>query len=39
MEKRGLNERTAYKYLQKMSMDHCIPLEIVAKNIILKLQS
>jgi len=39
MEKRGLNERTAYKYLQKMSMDHCIPLEIVAKKIILKLQS
>ena len=39
MEKKGLNERTAYKYLQKMSMDHCIPIEIVAKKIILKLQS
>lgn len=34
MEKNGLNEKDAYKYLQKMSMDNCLPLASVARQII-----
>lgn len=35
MERKKLTEKEAYKYLQKMSMDKCIPLVKVAKNVIL----
>jgi response regulator NasT len=34
MERRNLTEREAYKYLQKVSMDRCLPLVKVARNII-----
>ncbi|MCL6634784.1 MAG: ANTAR domain-containing protein [Peptococcaceae bacterium] len=34
MEARGLNEREAYKYLQKLSMDSCVPMAKVARQII-----
>lgn len=38
MEKRGLSEKEAYKYLQKMSMDRCLPMAKVARQVILSLQ-
>ncbi|MGB9804553.1 ANTAR domain-containing response regulator [Desulfofundulus sp.] len=34
MEKKGMTERQAYKYLQKISMDRCVPLARVAREII-----
>lgn len=34
MERRNLTEREAYKYLQKISMDRCLPLVKVARNVI-----
>ncbi|MFZ5648990.1 MAG: ANTAR domain-containing response regulator [Bacillota bacterium] len=34
MERRKMPEREAYKYLQKISMDKCIPLVKVAREII-----
>lgn len=35
MERKKVTEKEAYKYLQKVSMDKCIPLVKVAKNVIL----
>ena len=35
MERKKFTEKDAYKCLQKLSMDRCIPLVKVAKNIIL----
>jgi len=34
MEAKRLSERDAYKYLQKLSMDNCIPIARVARQII-----
>ncbi|MHB1127038.1 MAG: ANTAR domain-containing response regulator [Bacillota bacterium] len=34
MEKKGMSERQAYKYMQKVSMDKCITLGQVAKTIL-----
>jgi len=34
MEARGLNEKEAYKFLQKLSMDNCMPIARVARRII-----
>ncbi|BAF58908.1 response regulator [Pelotomaculum thermopropionicum SI] len=34
MEARGLSEKEAYKFLQKLSMDNCISLARVAKRVI-----
>lgn len=34
MEAKGLNEKEAYKYLQKISMDNCVPIARVARQII-----
>jgi len=34
MEAKGLSEREAYKYLQKLSMDSCLPIAGVARQII-----
>jgi two-component system, response regulator PdtaR len=33
MEAKGLSEGEAYKYLQKISMDSCIPIAVVANRI------
>lgn len=33
MEVKGISEREAYKYLQKISMDSCIPIAVVASRI------
>ncbi len=38
MERKGMTERQAYKYLQKMSMDRCVPLARVAREIIMALE-
>ncbi len=35
MERKKVTEKEAYKYLQKVSMDRCIPLVKVARNVIL----
>lgn len=35
MEARGLNEQQAYKYLQKLSMDRCLPIAKIAREIVL----
>lgn len=37
MEKKGFSEQEAYKYLQKISMDRCLPLARVARQVILVL--
>lgn len=37
VEKRGMTEKEAHRYLQKLSMDRCVPVGRVAKEIILKL--
>ncbi|MCF8011861.1 MAG: ANTAR domain-containing protein [Clostridiales bacterium] len=34
MEKKGVAEKDAYRYLQKLSMDKCISMKKAAKNII-----
>ncbi|MCL6639391.1 MAG: response regulator [Firmicutes bacterium] len=34
MEARGWSEKEAYKYLQKLSMDNCVPIASVARQII-----
>lgn len=34
MDAKGLSEREAYKYLQKLSMDNCIPLARIARRVI-----
>lgn len=34
MEKLGMTEREAYRYLQKKSMDHCVPLVKVAREVM-----
>lgn len=34
MEKKRMPERDAYKYLQKISMDKCVPLSKVAREVI-----
>lgn len=38
MERKGMTERQAYKYLQKMSMNRCVPLARVALEIIMALE-
>lgn len=35
MDRKKISERDAYKYLQKISMDKCLPLPRVARNIII----
>jgi response regulator NasT len=37
MEVKGISEREAYKYLQKISMDSCIPIAVVANRITAQL--
>lgn len=37
MEKKGWREQEAYKYLQKISMDRCVPMARVARQVILAL--
>jgi response regulator NasT len=39
MEKRGLKEEEAYRFLQKLSMDRCAPLEKVARQVIESLKT
>jgi len=34
MEAMGLSEQEAYKYMQKLSMDKCVPIARVARNIM-----
>jgi len=34
MEARALGEKEAYKYLQRLSMDNCVPMVIVARKVI-----
>lgn len=34
MEKLGMKEREAYRYLQKKSMDRCVPLVKVAREVV-----
>lgn len=36
MEKKKLTEKEAYKFLQKISMDRCVPLAKVARNVIMQ---
>jgi len=38
MERKKMSDQEAYKYMQKISMDRCIPLVKVAKNVILHLR-
>lgn len=38
MEKKSLTEREAFKYIQKLSMDKCVPVDKIAKNIIVYYQ-
>ncbi|NHM26178.1 ANTAR domain-containing protein [Desulfofundulus sp. TPOSR] len=38
MERKGMTERQAYKYLQKMSMNRCVPLARVAREVIMALE-
>ncbi|SFR07347.1 ANTAR domain-containing response regulator [Desulfoscipio geothermicus] len=38
MDRRSMSESEAFRYMQKISMDKCIPITKVAKNIIVKLQ-
>ncbi len=33
MEAKGLSEQEAYKYMQKLSMDKCVPIARVARSI------
>ncbi len=34
MEAKGLSEQEAYKYMQKLSMDKCVPIARVARSIM-----
>lgn len=34
MEVKGLTEKEAYKYLQRLSMDNCIPISSIARQVI-----
>ncbi|MCL6477673.1 MAG: ANTAR domain-containing protein [Peptococcaceae bacterium] len=36
MERKKLTEKDAYKYLQKVSMDRCVPLDRVARSVIMR---
>lgn len=38
MEKKKLTEKEAYKHMQKLSMDKCVPLARVARSVILHYQ-
>ncbi|SHJ47054.1 ANTAR domain-containing response regulator [Desulfofundulus thermosubterraneus] len=38
MERKGMTERQAYKYLQKLSMNRCVPLARVAREVIMALE-
>ncbi|MFX4262126.1 ANTAR domain-containing response regulator [Pelotomaculum propionicicum] len=38
IQAKGLSEGEAYKYLQKLSMDNCIPIAVVASRIITQLR-
>lgn len=38
MEVHGMSEKEAFRYLQRRSMDNCLPITKVAKNIIVRLQ-
>jgi len=38
MESKGLTEQQAYKYLQRLSMDQCLPIAKVARQVVLSLQ-
>lgn len=38
MEARGLSEAEAYKYMQKLSMDKCIPIAVVASRVAVQLR-
>ena len=39
MDKKGVSEGEAFRYLQKVSMDKCVPITKVAKNVIARLQA
>jgi response regulator NasT len=39
MEKSGMSEKEAFRYLQKLSMDKCLPITKVAKSVIVKMQN
>ena len=34
MEAKGFSEKEAYKYMQRLSMDNCVPIARVARNIL-----
>lgn len=38
MDARNMSERDAYKYMQRKSMDNCVPLARVARQIIISLK-
>jgi len=38
MEAHGMSEKEAFRYLQRRSMDKCVPVTKIAKNIIIALQ-
>lgn len=38
IEKEGISEQEAYKYLQKISMDKCLPMAKVARQVIFSLK-
>ncbi len=39
MEKKGMNEADAFRYLQKLSMDRCVSMMKVAKQTVITLQN
>ncbi len=39
MEKRNMSERDAFRYLQKLSMDRCVSMMKVAKQVIMSMHS
>jgi response regulator NasT len=39
IEKEGISEQEAYKYLQKISMDKCLPMAKVARQVIFSLKN
>jgi len=38
-EAHGMSEQEAYKYMQKLSMDNCIPMKRVVRQVIKKLET
>ncbi len=38
MDTYGMTEKEAFRFMQKKSMDKCVPLNKIAKNVIIKLQ-